>query len=115
MPRTSLARHATAIAIVLLIFFAQGPIQRLVGPTGPPLIFFVPAVTISAWQGGGGPGLLATASRQADDGSDNLLVRPPMICVGPLACIVKVLPGGWVARCEPCIPVEGEAAPRKGR
>ena len=62
MPRTSLARHATAIAVVLLIFFAQGPIQRLVGPTGPPLIFFVPAVTMSAWQGGGGPGLLATAS-----------------------------------------------------
>lgn len=61
MTRTLLARHATAIAVVLLTFFAQGPIQRLVGPTGPPLIFFVPAVTISAWQGGGGPGLLATA------------------------------------------------------
>jgi hypothetical protein len=57
MTRTPLARHATAIAVVLLTFFAQGPIQRLVGPTGPPLIFFVPAVTISAWQGGGGPGL----------------------------------------------------------
>jgi hypothetical protein len=61
MTRTPLARHATAIAVVLLTFFAYGPIQRLVGPTGPPLIFFVPAVTISAWQGGGGPGLLATA------------------------------------------------------
>src|SRR5271166_380168 len=45
MTRTPLARHATAIAVVLLTFFAQGPIQRLVGPTGPPLIFFVPAVS----------------------------------------------------------------------
>ena len=61
MTSTSLARHATAIAVVLLTFFVQGPIQRFVGPTGPPLIFFVPAVAISAWQGGGGPGLLATA------------------------------------------------------
>ena len=61
MTRTPLARHATAIAVVLLTFFAHGPIQRLVGPTRPHLIFFVPAVTISAWQGEGGPGLLATA------------------------------------------------------
>ncbi len=64
MTRTPLARHATAIAVVLLTFFAQGPIERLVGP-GPPLIFFVPAVTISAWQGGLGPGLLATALASA--------------------------------------------------
>ena len=48
MTRTPLARHSTAIAVVLRTFFAQGPIQRLVGPTGPPLLFFVPAVTISA-------------------------------------------------------------------
>ena len=61
MTRTALARHATAVAVVLLTFFAQEPIERLVGPGPPPLIFFVPAVTISAWQGGGGPGLLATA------------------------------------------------------
>ena len=61
MTRTALARHATAVAVVLLTFFAQEPIERLVGSGPPPLIFFVPAVTISAWQGGGGPGLLATA------------------------------------------------------
>ena len=64
MTRTALARHATAVAVVLLTFAAKGPIERLVGP-GPPLIFFVPAVTISAWQGGGGPGLLATALASA--------------------------------------------------
>jgi two-component system sensor kinase FixL len=58
--RTRLARHVVAAALVLLTFCAKGPIEWLVGP-GPPLIFFVPAVTISAWQGGGGPGLLATA------------------------------------------------------
>jgi two-component system sensor kinase FixL len=45
---------------VLLTLSAKESIERLVGP-GPPLIFFVPAVTISAWQGGLGPGLLATA------------------------------------------------------
>ena len=60
MSRTALARYATAVAVVLLSFAAKELIERLVGP-GPPLIFFVPAVTISAWQGGGGPGLLATA------------------------------------------------------
>jgi len=64
MTRTALARHATAVAVVLLTFAAQGPIERLVWP-GPPLIFFVPAVTISAWQGGGGQGLLATALASA--------------------------------------------------
>ncbi len=60
MFQTALARHAIAVTIVLLSFAAKAPIERLVGP-GPPLIFFVPAVTISAWQGGLGPGLLATA------------------------------------------------------
>ena len=60
MAHTPLGRYAVAVAVVLLTFIAKGPIERLVGP-GPPLIFFVPAVTISAWQGGRGPGLLATA------------------------------------------------------
>jgi signal transduction histidine kinase len=59
MTHSALARYATAVAVVLLTLAANGPIEQLVGP-GPPLIFFVPAVTISAWQGGGGPGLLAT-------------------------------------------------------
>ena len=62
--RTALARHATAVAVVLLTFAAKELIERLVGP-GPPLMFFVPAVTISAWQGGLGPGLLATALASA--------------------------------------------------
>ena len=60
MTRHPLARYAVAVAAVLLTFLAKGSIERMVGP-GPPLIFFVPAVTISAWQGGGGPGLVATA------------------------------------------------------
>ena len=30
--RTALARHAAAVAVVLLTFAAQGPIERLVGP-----------------------------------------------------------------------------------
>ncbi len=60
MSRTLPARHVVAVAVVLLTFCAKQAIERLVGP-GPPLIYFVPAVTISAWQGGGGPGLVATA------------------------------------------------------
>lgn len=60
MDRTPIARHAVAVAAVSLTFLAKGPLERMVGP-GPPLIFFVPAVTLSAWQGGRGPGLLATA------------------------------------------------------
>jgi len=64
MSRTALARHATAVAVVLATFAAKEPIERLVGQ-GPPLIFFVPAVTISAWQGGLWPGLLATALASA--------------------------------------------------
>ncbi len=58
--RPPLVRHAIAVATVLATFLAKEPIEDLIGP-GPPLIFFVPAVTISAWQGGAGPGLLATA------------------------------------------------------
>ncbi len=60
MSRTTLNRQAVAVAIVLLTFLAKRPIESLVG-SGPPLIFFVPAVTISAWQGGARAGLLATA------------------------------------------------------
>jgi len=57
MTRTPLARHATAIAVVLLTFFAQGPIQRLVGPTGPPLDLLRPCGDDQCLAG---PGLLAT-------------------------------------------------------
>lgn len=60
MVRTRLSRYAIAAVVILLTVLVQQPIARLIGP-GPPLIFFVPAVTLSAWLGGGGPGLLATA------------------------------------------------------
>ncbi len=60
MVRSAPIRYAVASAVVLLTFLLKWPIEWLVGP-GPPLIFFVPAVTLSAWQGGLGPGLLATA------------------------------------------------------
>jgi PAS domain S-box-containing protein len=59
MTHSRLARHVVAAAVVLLTFAIKGPIEQLVG-TGPPLIFFVPGVTVSAWLGGRGPGLLAT-------------------------------------------------------
>jgi PAS domain S-box-containing protein len=60
MSHTSLARYVVAAAVVLLTFLVKGPIEQMVG-VGPPLIFFVPGVTVSAWLGGRGPGLLATA------------------------------------------------------
>ncbi len=56
--RTSLARYAltliaTATALVATV------ILRRYGPT-PSFLFFVPAVAISTWYGGPGPGVLAT-------------------------------------------------------
>jgi signal transduction histidine kinase len=56
--RTSLTRYAltlvtTAIALVATV------ILRRYGPT-PSFLFFVPAVAISTWYGGPGPGVLAT-------------------------------------------------------
>ena len=56
--RTSIARYAltliaTAIALVATL------ILRRAGPT-PSFLFFVPAVAISTWYGGPGPGALAT-------------------------------------------------------
>jgi PAS domain S-box-containing protein len=46
------------LAVVLLLFL-KWPVEALVGP-GPPLIVFVPAVTVCAWYGGLWPGIAAT-------------------------------------------------------
>ncbi len=53
------ARYAIAVAVVLIVMFVKAPIEARLGQ-GPPLILFVPAVTLAAWYGGLGPGLVAT-------------------------------------------------------
>jgi PAS domain S-box-containing protein len=63
MSRPIFVRYLLAAAAVGLSFAIKPAIDAWVGP-GPPLMFFVPAVTFAAWQGGLGPGLLATALSQ---------------------------------------------------
>jgi two-component system, LuxR family, sensor kinase FixL len=60
MPRPTLANHAAAVAAVAAVPLIKAPIEAWVGP-GPPLLLFVPALIFSAWLGGLGPGMLATA------------------------------------------------------
>src|SRR5262245_47526282 len=52
--------YATALWAVVLTFALKALIEAQVGP-GPPLLIYLPAVTLSAWLGGLGPGLAATA------------------------------------------------------
>ncbi|MDG3005719.1 PAS domain S-box protein [Paludisphaera mucosa] len=60
MKRSPVGNYVAAAAVVAAVVSIIGPVERLVGP-GQPLIFFVPAVTIAAWIGGLGPGLLGAA------------------------------------------------------
>ena len=55
----SLLRYGIAATAVGLTYSLKPLIESWVGP-GPPLLLFVPAVTVGAWVGGLGPGLLAT-------------------------------------------------------
>jgi PAS domain S-box-containing protein len=48
------------VLAVILLLFLKRPVEALIGP-GPPLIVFVPAVTVCAWYGGLWPGITATA------------------------------------------------------
>jgi PAS domain S-box-containing protein len=56
--RTPIRHYLIAVSIVALVALIKIPIEAAVGP-GPSLLFFVPAVTLAAWLGGAGPGLLA--------------------------------------------------------
>jgi PAS domain S-box-containing protein len=60
MRRTILVNYSVAAAVVGLIPIIKAPLESWVG-SGPPLILFIPALTFSAWFGGFGPGVLATA------------------------------------------------------
>ncbi|HKO22036.1 MAG TPA: PAS domain S-box protein [Candidatus Eisenbacteria bacterium] len=53
------ARYGTAIAAVLLAWFARQALSHVIGPTALPFIFFFPAVAVAGWWGGFVPGLLA--------------------------------------------------------
>ncbi len=60
MARTILANYGVAAGVVGLVLLIKAPLESWVG-SGPPLILFIPALTFSAWFGGFGPGMLATA------------------------------------------------------
>lgn len=59
-PRPALLRYGFAVLITALALLTRIPFSTVLGG-GAPFILFFPAVTISAWYGGLGPGLLATA------------------------------------------------------
>src|SRR6476620_9765062 len=73
MPR-SILRYGVAGAAVGFILIIKAPLESWVG-SGPPLILFIPALTFSAWFGGFGPGMLATALSVL---SCNYLYFPPI-------------------------------------
>ena len=54
-----LRSYGLAIAVTILAFLVRLFLWPLVGPTSP-FMLFVPAIMISAWYGGLGPGLLST-------------------------------------------------------
>ena len=55
----SLLRYGIAVTAIGLTYSIKPLIESWVGE-GPPLLLFLPAVTVAAWVGGLGPGLLAT-------------------------------------------------------
>jgi PAS domain S-box-containing protein len=52
-------RYGIALLAVGLTYLIKPLVESWVG-TGPPLLVYLPAVTVAAWTGGLGPGLLAT-------------------------------------------------------
>ena len=61
MTRLLLAKYLTSIALVGLVFVLRSPIEGWAGAGTSPILY-LPAVTLAAWYGGLGPGLLATVS-----------------------------------------------------
>ena len=59
MPRFPLDRYVVSLALVMVVFLLRTPIEVLAG-VGTSPILYLPAVTLAAWYGGLGPGLLAT-------------------------------------------------------
>ena len=60
MPRFPLDRYAVSIALVGVVFVLRAPIEAWAGDGNSPILY-LPAVTLAAWMGGLGPGLLAAA------------------------------------------------------
>lgn len=59
MTRSVLSRYAAAVGMVAIVVILRPTIEGLTG-NGTPAILYLPAVTLAAWYGGLGPGLLAT-------------------------------------------------------
>ncbi len=58
-PRPALLRYGSAVLITALAVLIRIPLSLVLG-SGVPFILFFPTVTLAAWYGGLGPGLLAT-------------------------------------------------------
>jgi PAS domain S-box-containing protein len=59
--RSSWQRYGMAAGSILVGWMAREALTTAVGPTALPFIFFFPAVALSAWYGGLGPGLFTAA------------------------------------------------------
>src|SRR5262245_59799420 len=57
--RSAWARYGVAVGSVALGWLTREAITPTVGPTALPFVFFFPAVAMTAWYGGLGPGVLA--------------------------------------------------------
>lgn len=63
MDRPTWQRYGVAVGSILVGWIAREALTPAVGPTALPFIFFFPAVAVTAWYGGLGPGILgATGS-----------------------------------------------------
>ena len=60
MPRSALPRYGLSLGLVVLVFLLRGPIEHWEGVVASPILY-LPAVTLAAWYGGLGPGLMAIA------------------------------------------------------
>ncbi len=97
--RRAAVRYGLAVLVVVLMVPAKLVSDSLVGH-GPPLILFLAAVFLSAWFGGGGPGLLATALSALSCGYFFISLETPLLDQSwndTFRLIVFLLEGGLIS------------------
>lgn len=58
---SALFRYGVAVFMVVLVTLLRRPLNPLLGESAVPFLLYFPAILVSGWYGGLGPGLLATA------------------------------------------------------
>jgi PAS domain S-box-containing protein len=58
---STLLRYGFAVVVVVVVTLMRVPLNPLLGVSAVPFILYFPAIMISGWYGGLGPGVLATA------------------------------------------------------